>query len=135
MRTATAMPGNTPRIATPAKATIDTTNSIRRCCQRRTVPGMSANDNDAVMTTDARTGWGRFRNSPGTNSSMAAIISGPGHPRELALGPGTLRHRGPRPARAHREALEQPGGEVGGADADHLLVGVDLLAGAIGEGR
>ena len=87
MRTATAMPGNTPRSATPAKATIDTTNSIRRCFQRRTVPGMSASDNDAVMTTDARTGWGRFRNSPGTNSSMAAIIRAPVTPVSWLLAP------------------------------------------------
>ena len=87
MRTATAMPGRTPRSATPANATIDTTNSIRRCFQRRTVPGMSASDNDAAMTTDASTGWGRFRNSPGTNSSMAAIIRAPVTPVSWLLAP------------------------------------------------
>ena len=87
MTTAMAMPGSTPRSATPANATIDTTNSIRRCFQRRTVPGMSASDNDAAMTTDASTGWGRFRNSPGTNSSMAAIIRAPITPVSWLLAP------------------------------------------------
>src|SRR3712207_8443008 len=32
-------------------------------------------------------------------------------------------------------ALEESGGQVGRADADHLLVTAHLLAGALGEGR
>ena len=98
MRTATAMPGSTPRRATPAKAAIDTANSIRRWFQRRTVPGMSASDNDAAMTTDASTGCGRFRNSPGTNSSMAAIGTAPTTPVSWLLAPA-------RSATAVREPL------------------------------
>ena len=99
------------------------------------VPGMSASESDAAITTEASTGWGRLRSSPGTNSSIATMASGADHAGQLRLGPGLLGHRGARAAGADREALEQAGGQVGGADADHLLVGVDLLAGAGGEGR
>ena len=47
---------------------------------------------------------------------------------QLGLGPGLLGHRGARAARADRKALEEAGGEVGRADADHLPLAVDLLA-------
>jgi hypothetical protein len=52
---------------------------------------------------------------------------------ELRLGAGLFGDRRPRPARADRESLEEPGGDVRRADPDHLAVTVDLLAGASGE--
>ena len=52
---------------------------------------------------------------------------GADQPGELALRPGLLGDGGARAARRHGEALEQPGGEVRRADADHLLVRVDLF--------
>ena len=36
--------------------------------------------------------------------------------------------RGPRSTGADRKSLEQPRGDAGGADPDHLAVAVDLLA-------
>jgi Family of unknown function (DUF6069) len=45
-----------------------------------------------------------------------------------------LRDRGTRPARADREALEERGREVRGADPHHLLVAAHLLSGPGGEG-
>ena len=51
------------------------------------------------------------------------------------LGPGAALEgdRGPRSAGADREALEEPGGDAGRSDADHLAVPVDLGAGLVGE--
>ena len=49
--------------------------------------GMSASESDAAMTTAASTGCGRFRNSPGTNRSMPAIMSAPTTPVSWLLAP------------------------------------------------
>ena len=59
----------------------------------------------------------------------------PDDPGELGLRAGPFRHRRPRPAGADREPLEQAGGQVRRADADHLAVAADLLPGAGGERR
>ena len=37
-----------------------------------------------------------------------------------------LRHRRARRTAADRKALKEPGGQIGGAEPDHLLVGIDL---------
>ena len=52
---------------------------------------------------------------------------------QLTLGTRLLGHGGPRAAGRNREALEEAGGHVGGPDADHLLVGIDLIAPPGGE--
>ena len=54
---------------------------------------------------------------------------------DLGLGAGLLGHGGSRAAGAHREPLEEPGGDVGGADPDHLPAAVDLLSASRRERR
>ena len=61
--------------------------------------------------------------------------SGADQAGDLALGARLLGHGGARAARRYGEALEEAGGDVRGADADHLLVGHDLVAAAGGEAR
>ena len=70
-----------------ANAAIDSTNSVRRCRHSRTVPGMSASDSDAVITTAARVGWGRLRSRPGTSSSIRVIAPAPTSPVTWVLAP------------------------------------------------
>ena len=89
---------------------------------------MSASDSDAVITTAASVGCGRLRSRPGTKSRISTIDAGADQPGQLRLRAGLLGHGGARAARADRKALEQPGGEVGRPDADHLALTVDLLA-------
>ena len=85
--TAIAIPGSTPRRATPRKAAIDSRNSAFRCRHSRTVAGMSARDSDAVITTAARAGWGRFRNKPGTSTIMRMIRTAPVTPVSCVFAP------------------------------------------------
>ncbi len=127
------MPGSTPSRTTPRKAARDSRKSVRRCAYRRRVAGRSASEIDAVMTTAARVGCGRSARSDGERDEHQRDHAGADQPGELRAGSGLLRHGGARPARAHREALEQAGRDVGGADADHLPVAVDLHSLALGE--
>ena len=57
------------------------------------------------------------------------------HARQLGLGAGLVGHGRAGAADGHREALEEAGRDVRGADADHLLVRVHLVAPAGGEAR
>ena len=90
---------------------------------------MSASDSDAAMTTAASVGCGRSRSRPGKNSRISTIGGRADQAGDLGLRARLLGHRRAGPAGADREALEQAGGEVRGADADHLPLPVDLLAG------
>ena len=133
--TAIAIPGSTPSSATPANAATDSRHSALRCRHNRTVPGMSASDSDAVITTAARAGLGRFRNRPGTSTIITMITTAPVTPVSWVLAPD-------RSATAVRDPLvltgnpwNKPGGQVRHADPDHLAVAVDLLPGAGGERR
>ena len=54
-------------------------------------------------------------------------------PGQLRLGAGLLGDGRARAAGADREALEEAGQQIGGADARQLLVGVDLVAAPRGE--
>ena len=92
------MPGSTPSSATPAKATIDSENSTLRCFHRRAVPGTSASDSDAVITTAARAGCGRFRKRPGRQHDHE-------DDQRRADDAGQLRAAPARSATAVREAL------------------------------
>ena len=66
---------------------MDSRNSALRCRHSRAVPGMSASDSEAVMTTAASAGWGRFRNRPGTSTSMRTIRTAPVTPVSWVLAP------------------------------------------------
>ena len=133
--TAIAMPGRTPRSTTPRNAATLSQNSDCRIRYRRIVSGMSASESEAAITTAASVGCGRSRSRPGKKSRIRSDRGRADEPGDLGLRAGLLRHRGPRAAGADREALEQPGREVRRADADHLPLPVDLLAGASGERR
>ena len=114
---------------------MDRLNSTLRWCQSRAVPGMSASDSAAVITTAASAACGRSANRPGRNTIITMISAAPVTPVSCESRARALGDRGAGRAGAHREALEQAGGEVGRADADHLLVAVHLLPGALGERR
>ena len=95
----------------------------------------SISDSAAAMTTAASAVWGRSASSELRNSRSTATRPAPTRPVSWRLGARLLGHRGARAAGRDGEALEEPGGDVGGADADHLLVGVDLVAAPGGEAR
>ena len=129
------MPVRTPSRATPRKAVIDSRHSTLPCRHSRTVPGMSARESAAVMTMAARAGCGQVAEQAGDQHDHDRDEDGADDTGQLGLGAGALRHRGARTAGADREPLEQARGEVGGADADHFLVAVDLIARPGGERR
>ena len=106
---------------------MDSENSVRRWRNSRTVPGTSASDMAAAITTAASVGCGRLRSRPGTTNSIRVMASGPDQAGDLCLGAGLLGHGRSRPAGGNREPLEESGGDVGGADSDHLPATVDLL--------
>ena len=85
--TAMAIPGSTPSRTTLPNATIDTRNSALRCRHSRAVPGISASDSDAVITTAASAGCGRFRNKPGTSTIITMITTAPTTPVSWVLAP------------------------------------------------
>ena len=85
--TAIAIPGSTPSSATPRKAATDSANSALRCRHSRAVPGMSASDSDAVITTAASAGCGRLRNNPGTSTIMTMIRAAPTTPVSWVFAP------------------------------------------------
>ena len=121
------MPGSTPSSATPRNARTDSPNSIRRCCHSRLVPARSASESAAAMTTAPSVGWGTYCMSHGRQDQDQRDRRRPDHPGQLRLRPGLLRDRGAGAAGAHREALEEAGGDVGRPDPHHLLVAVHAL--------
>ena len=64
----------------PRKAAIDSANSVRRRRNSRIVPGMSASEIDAAITTAASVGCGRFCSRPGTNSRISVMAAAPTTP-------------------------------------------------------
>ena len=84
----------------------------------------SASESAAAITTAASAVCGRSARSELKNSSSSATHAGADQPGELALRARLLGDRRARAAGRHGEALEQAGGDVRRADADHLLVRV-----------
>ena len=70
-----------------ANAASESMNSVRRWCHSRTVPGTSASDRDAAMTTAASVACGRLRSTPGTSTSMTTIVAAPTTPVTWVLAP------------------------------------------------
>ena len=81
-----------------------------------------------AITTAASAAWAGACSRFGRRTSSSATATRADHAGELRLGAGRLGHRRARRAAADREALEEAGGEVGRAQPDHLLVGIDRLA-------
>ena len=90
-------------------------------------------DRAAEITTAARAAWGRSASRPLKASSKRVTSPAPTSPVAWVFGARLVGHRGARAAHRDGEALEEPGGDVGEADADHLLVGLHLVAVAGGE--
>ena len=94
----------------------------------------STSEIHAEITTAPRAALGRFCSSVGAKTSRSAMHDRADHAGQLRLGARRFRHRGARRAAADREALEQPRGHVRRTERNELLVLVDLVAAAQGEG-
>ena len=93
---------------------------------------MSTSSMTAAITTAASVASGRSSNSPVRNSSVTTVSTATTSPETCDLAPAE-----PLTAVFDRLPLttiplRQPGAEVGGAEADQLAVGVDLVVGAGG---
>ena len=95
----------------------------------------SISDSAAAMTTAASAGLRQVGEQRVEEQQQQRDDARTDEPGQLALGAGLLGHRGSRAAGRHGEALEEPGRDVRRADADHLLVRVDLVAAAGREAR
>ena len=126
--TATTIPCSTPSSITPAVATRDT---AKRAPAHLQVAAQDAevhqrqrgDDHDRGERRLREVGQQRVEEQQEHRDQAGADEAG-----DLALGSRLFGHRGPRAARRHGEALEEPGGDVRRAHADHLLVGLDLFA-------
>ena len=127
------IPWRTPTKATPSPQATASANSVLRTSYSRRSSATSNRLIDAAMMTAARTGCGIAWTRPGTTTSISQHESRGDETGQLRLRPGLEGDRRPRAAGAHREAREEAGGQVGGADAGELLVAVDLVAAARGE--
>ena len=65
---------------------------------------------------------------------MTAIVAAAAKPADLARRTHVVVDRGARPARPDRDALRDAGRDLGHAEREQLLVGVDDLVVAGGEG-
>ena len=101
---------------------MDSENSVRRWCHSRRVPATSASDSAAAMTIAPKVGCGTYCIREVAKTRTTVITAAPTMPGHLGPGAGLLGDGGARPAGADREALEEAGRDVGGTDADHLLV-------------
>ncbi len=128
------IPWMTPKSATPRKQTIDRTNSPRPQPPEAQDAG-DLHEPEARGDDDRAEGRvGQVRQEPRPEDQEERDAGGADDARELRLRPRRLGHRGARRAAADGEALEEAGGHVGGPEGDELLVGVDLVAVAQGEG-
>ncbi len=87
------------------------------------------------MTTAASVGLGRFLSSPGTSTSISTISAAPTTPVSCVLAPACSATAVRDPLVLTGKPLEEPGGDIGDTDPDHLAIPIDLLPGARGECR
>ena len=121
-------PRSTPSTATPANATIASTNSERRQLRSRRAAATSMNPSTATMTIAASVDSGRSCTRPVPKIRSSGQDAGAGEAGELAASADVLGDRRARAAGGDREALEEAGREVRDAEDRELLVLVDLLA-------
>ena len=108
---------------------MDSQNSQR---SMRKMRRRSSNSNRPIadaITTAASALVGRFLIRSGASEQQQRDRHRTDDTGELSPGARGLGDRGARGAAADRKALEESGGQVGGAQADHLLVRVDVAAG------
>ena len=120
------MPGITPRTATPTKQTIDSQNSQRWMRKiRRKVGDLDqadgGGDDDRGQCAGGEMLQQVRRHQQQQGDHERADDAG-----ELSPGARSLRDGRARGTAADREAQEQSGGEVGGAETDHLLVRIHI---------
>ena len=108
-------------------AVIERMSSLRLCGQRRRASGTSASETEAAMTTAASMGCGRLCSNQRNNISMRVITTAPTRPVTWVLDPDCSATAA-RPAGTYREALEEPGSQVGRTEPHHLAVALHLLA-------
>ena len=88
----------------------------------------------AYTMTAPRTADGRYSMGAGEEQQDDGDRPGGGEPADLARGAHVVVDRGARPARPDRDALGDAGRDLGDAEREQLLVGVDDLVVAGGEG-
>ena len=82
----------------------------------------------AISTTAARTGCGSVRSSPVKKSTTPSVMSGGHQPRERASRAGRLVDKRLRHAAAHRQSAAEAGHQIGAADSQEFLRGVEPIA-------
>ncbi len=129
------MPSSTPSATTPRVATSD---SDQRRPPHLGVAPERAEVRQRQRGGDDHTGERRLREirqERVQEEEQDRDEAGADDAGELRLRARLLRHGGARSAGGDREALEEPGGDVRGADADHLLVRLQLVAAPRREAR
>ena len=124
------MPGMAPSTATPTKQTMESQNSQRWMRQMRRRSATSISPMAAAMTTAASAVEGKCFSSSGAKVSNRATATAPTTPVSWVLAPAAS-------ATGVRELLlligkpwNRPAVEVGHAQPDHFLIGIDVVAGA-----
>ena len=118
------MPGSTPRNATPRNAAIARANSDLRWRHSLRVPGMSASESDATMTTAARVGCGSHCMRPGTKTSITRITAAPTSPVSCVFAPARSATAVRDPLVLTGKPVNRPAAMLAVPIADHLLVRV-----------
>ena len=110
----------------------------RRSCGRASSDGAlsrSASESAAAMTTAASVVCGRSASSDGKASSSSATSPAPTRPVSWLLAPDCSATAVREPLVETAKPWKKPAAMFAVADADHLLVRVDLVAAAGGEAR
>ena len=126
---------STPKKMTPRVATSESTSALVRTLQ---VAPQDAEVHQRERGDDdhgGERGLGRSASSPLRNSRSTATRPAPTRPVTWLLAPDCSATAVREPLVDTAKPWKKPGGEVGGADADHLLVGLDLVAAPRREGR
>ena len=85
------------------------------------------------MISAPSTASGRSVNSGVSAITVTSASTGGDQRRHLALGAGAVVDRALREAAAARQPAEQARADVGGAEGDHLLAGIEPVVVLVGE--
>ena len=129
------MPCSTPNATTP---TVATSERRSESCRTRRYTRRTRDVDQGERGGDQHGGQRRLREvleERGQEHEQRDEDGGAHQTSDLGLGARLRGDGGPRAADRDREALKEAGGDVRRPDADHLLVGVDLVAATGGEAR